>query len=187
MPVKHVIGNHEVTGGKIAREFFEKILGKTYYSFDYKNAHFVILDCEFAGDYHRIGDQQFDWLKKDLASAKGKYDHIFVFAHEPLYPVDGHIGSSLDKYPAHRDRLADLLRNAGAVFFAGHEHLYDYSVHDGLIQVITGGGGAPLYKSKKGTGDFYHFVVVKIDGRTAEMTVARLGRKPLPAVGLKPR
>ena len=54
------------------------------------------------------------WLEKELEKAKNS-DFIFVFVHEPLYPVGGHIGSSLDRYPEERDKLANLLRKYNAV------------------------------------------------------------------------
>ena len=186
VPYYLALGNHEISGAE-AHRLFRSLLGKTYYSFDYGNSHFVALDAAMPGDTHRINDVQFAWLEKDLSAAKGKSDHVFVMAHDPLYPVDGHIGGSLDKYPDRRDKLATLLKKYGAVYFTGHEHLFDHDVYNGVTQVITGGGGAGLYKSKKGTGDFHHFVIITIDGHSAKMSVARPGEKPAPSVELKPR
>ena len=186
VPYYLALGNHEISGAD-AHRLFRSLLGKTYYAFNYGNSHFVALDAAMPGDMHRINDVQFAWFEMNLAAAKGKSDHVFVMGHDPLYPVDGHIGSSLDAHPERRDQLAALLKKYGAVYFAGHEHLFDHGVYNGLTQVITGGGGAGLYKSKKGTGDFHHYVIVTVNGRSAKMSVARPGEKPAPSVDLKPR
>ena len=186
VPYYLALGNHD-GGSPEAHQVFQGLLRKTFYSFNYGNSHFVVLDTTPAGQAHWISDEEFAWLKKDLAAANGKSDHVFVMGHDPLYPVDGHIGSSLDAHPERRDRLAALFRKYGVVYFAGHEHLFDHGVYNGVTQVITGGGGAGLYKSKKGTGDFHHFVIITIDGRSAKMSVARPGETPSAPVDLIPK
>jgi 3',5'-cyclic AMP phosphodiesterase CpdA len=186
VPYYLALGNHD-GGGKAAHQLFQELFKKTYYSFDYRGSHFVVLDSTPAGEAHRIDDAQFAWLEKDLAATKGKADHIFVMAHDPLYPVDGHIGSSLDKYPEGRDKLAALFRKYGVVYFCGHEHLFDHDVYHGVTQVITGGAGAGLYKSKKGTGDFHHFVVITVNGRSAKLSVVQPGKEPSAPVDLVPK
>ena len=128
------------------------------YSFDHNNAHFVCLDSNKYGDAHRI---QADWLASDLKA--NKKPHIFVFAHEPAYPSGPHIGSSLDKFPVERDVFWSLLVKSGVgVYFCGHEHLYARSSHKGVLQIISGTCGAPIYSGFKGTIGAYHYVVVDV-------------------------
>jgi 3',5'-cyclic AMP phosphodiesterase CpdA len=127
------------------------------------------------GEYHRIMGAQYTWLKNDLSKASGTAKHIFVFLHEPAYPVSLHIGSSLDAYPNDRDRLMALLKQYHVdALIAGHEHLYDYGVHDGVVQIISGGAGAPLYPSPHG-GSFYNYLLITIDGDRAFLSVVRPG------------
>jgi hypothetical protein len=119
---------------------------ETTYSFDYQNAHFVVLneyydgtsDAAIDGD---VVDALYDWLAEDLASTLKP--HIFVFGHEPAYPQPDadngrqrHIGDSLDKYPARRDRFWRLLRDRGVVaYICGHTHNYSAVNKDGVWQV----------------------------------------------------
>jgi hypothetical protein len=46
--------------------------------------------------------------------------------------------------------------------FAGHEHLFDDRVKDGVRYMIVGGGGAPMAKSAD-QGGFYQYVVVNVN------------------------
>ena len=46
------------------------------------------------------------------------------------------------------------------IVFTGHEHLYLWKTVDGVMHIITGGGGASLYAGAE-KGDFYHFIPVK--------------------------
>ena len=93
---------------------------RTTFSFDYGNAHFVILDeyCVNSGD---IDDALYDWLVADLTATA--QPAIFVFGHEPAYPFGRHLGDSLDQYPGNRDRFWQLLHDRGVVaYFNGHTH-----------------------------------------------------------------
>ncbi len=179
IPFYIVIGNHEIESElseNIVRSVFEMPengpagLKGLVYSFDYKDAHFVALDTNIFNDFHRIGEEQLKWLKDDLEKYRGK--NIFIFGHEPGYPVSKHIGSSLDKYTAQRDELWALFKEYKAdAYICGHEHLYNKSIHDGIYQIISGGGGANLYASEK-NGGFYNFIVIDMkDDGTADVTV----------------
>lgn len=105
----------------------------TTYSFDYENAHLVVLNeyCDWDGDTVTIGDvpgHLIDWLEADLNGTT--QEHIFVFGHEPAYPqpdVDNgrlrHVGDSLDQFPANRDRFWTLLRDKEVTaYICGHTH-----------------------------------------------------------------
>ena len=167
------IGNHEIQDSRASQEFFEKQIGALYYSFDYGDSHFIILDSGVVGETHRITGDQLEWLKKDLEKARAAR-HKFVFLHEPLYPVDGHMGQCLDRYPKDRDALHSLFaRNRITAVFAGHEHLFYAQVKNGVRYIITGGGGAPLYPSIYGKGDFHHYIAVSAAGDKVEMKVVK--------------
>lgn len=167
------LGNHEILGSPANQAFFAKELGALYYSFDYEDSHFIILNSEVVGQTARITGKQLDWLKEDLKKARAAR-HKFVFLHRPLYPVDGHLGKCLDKHPEDRNVLHSLfVRNRITVVFAGHEHLFHEQVKNGVRYIITGGGGAFLYPSIHGKGDFHHFVVVSAAGDKVEMKVVK--------------
>jgi predicted phosphodiesterase len=167
-------GNHEIVNSAsegVWQSIFSDLpsngpAGETYmtYSFDYLNSHFVMLNTDRAGNRHTLN---YDWLASDLAATTA--DHIFVFGHEPAYPVGPHLGSSLDVYPDERDAFWQLLVAHDAdIYFAGHEHLYDHQEIERVHQVINGTCGAPIYSGYG--GDFYHYVVVSVDGRQVFVT-----------------
>lgn len=169
VPFYAVVGNHEIESElsqDIVKSIFEmpengpSNLKELVYSFDHKNAHFVMLDTEIFNNFHVIGNEQLKWLKEDLEKNQRKI--IFIFGHDPAYPVYSHIGSSLDKDPAQRNELWAMLKkyNVGA-YICGHEHLFNRGIHDGVYQVITGGGGACLSAPKE-NGGFYNFIIVDV-------------------------
>ena len=169
MPFYVGVGNHEIeseASEDIVRSVFEMPengpsgFKELIYSFDYKNAHFIMLDTAIFNSFHALGRVQMEWLEEDLE--KNQKGLIFVFGHDPAYPVHSHMGSSLDKYSIQRDELWSLFEQYKVrVYFCGHEHLYNRSMHGGVYQVITAGGGAPLAAPEK-KGGFYNFVVVEV-------------------------
>jgi len=152
-----VVGNHELENAagsdmKWIRNEFHSLLyivnsgpvncEETTYSFDFKNAHFVVLNEYYDGasDTGTDGDivpELFTWLKNDLD--KNTKPFIFVFGHEPAFPMpdeywknDRHYGDSLDKYPENRDAFWNLLEDKRvAAYICGHTHLYSHYQHNG--------------------------------------------------------
>ena len=149
IPCYHVIGSRECQSGGRRVCIDSVFQGKlAYYSFDEGNCHFVVLDS-FDGGWHQISQKEFDWLKDDLQNTDKP--HVFVFIHSPLYPMS-ECESMVDQDPQMRDALAALLlRHKVDVVFSGREAFYGVLQYNGLLQVITGGAGAPLsdYKKKK--------------------------------------
>lgn len=183
MPVFNVPGNHDVFN-QLSRNLWKEYMGASYYSFDYGRARFIALDTET--ERSRLSKEQFEWLEKQLAGATDK--DIFIFLHQPLFPVDGHIGSSLDVYPQERDRLHELFvrhrKNIKGVF-QGHEHLYSFEERDGVPYYITGGGGAELYVPPE-LGGFYHYLVVRVDSSGKVLTtMKRIRISPLVSRGVQ--
>jgi len=165
IPYHLTIGNHCVTKSwdKWCKLHQELIKGPLYYSFEHENNLFIVLCC-FSNENGntvegKIDSTQFAWLEEEL-NKSAKFKHVFIFVHEPLYPVTRqHTGSSLDKHPEERDKLAELLKRHKdkLIVFCGHEHLFNEQVVDGVTQIISGGGGGPLYASPE-KGGFYHYL-----------------------------
>ena len=164
-------GNHEIHGGAGNRLFIE-YFKRLSFSFNWAGSHFIVLNTEVPGEESRIAGQQRAWLKQDLAGAQAAY-HIFVALHRPLFPVSLHKGDSLDEYPKERDALHALfVRHRVTCVFAGHEHLYNRQVRDGIQYLITGGAGADLYASPD-KGGFHHFLYVTADPLRYKVEVVR--------------
>lgn len=122
---------------------------ETTYSFDYGDAHFVVLNeyCDGVSDTGTDGDVSdalYDWLVADLDGTDKT--HIFVFGHEPAYPQpdadngrERHMSSSLNQYPAHRNRFWSLLRRKEvAAYICAHTHNYSAVRVGGVWQLDAG-------------------------------------------------
>jgi predicted phosphodiesterase len=88
-----------------------------YFSFDYGNAHFIVLNTEDTSN-----SSQLSWLENDLQAASSDPSNpwIFVTFHKPPYGSGGH-DSDLDA----RANLVPLFRDYDVdVVFSGHNHFY---------------------------------------------------------------
>ena len=121
-------GNHENNTGAMGRYFnyTEKVgeevkaISGEYYSFDYANAHFTVLDTNDAST-DGLGATQLEWLKNDLANTDAKWK--FVLMHKSLYSAGSHAFDGEVK--AMRGQLTTLFAEQGVnVVFGGHDHSY---------------------------------------------------------------
>ena len=150
-PVFPALGNHERRNGGI--QWYYKYFGKDAdYSFDHGKWRFVSLDNSTGA----VSSGQLSWLQVQLATP----GHKIVFAHEPppigVWRVHAFQGNQKEFVKIVADAKVD------ACLF-GHIHIYDRTVKDGTLMVVSGGGGAPLYRlpifnSREG-GAFYHYVI----------------------------
>lgn len=141
-------GNHENNTGAMTRYFnytekkdgnMQAISGE-YYSFDYANAHFTVLDTNDATS-DGLGAEQLAWLKNDLANTNAKWK--FVLMHKSLYSAGSHAFDG--EVIAMRTQLTKLFAENGVnVVFGGHDHTYTetYLVDkDGKVVDKTDGKG----------------------------------------------
>ena len=182
VPMFNTPGNHDINNESTGtEEMWKEFVGPTYYSFDFGSARFISLDT--STHENRLGIEQENWLVKQLETASDR--RVFLFLHAPLFPVDGHIGSAMDQYPADRDRLHALLAKNSAkigAVFCGHEHLYNHSIRDGINYYITGGAGAPVYAPRI-MGGFFHFMLVSVGKSGVTFQIRKIQVKSVP----KPR
>ena len=78
VPLYNVIGNHDAVRG--GYRIFRELFGETYYSFNFGNSHFVILDNSLPGSFNQ---KQFRWFKADLEATRQQ--NIFVFLPRPAF------------------------------------------------------------------------------------------------------
>lgn len=187
LPWYPIVGNHELPGQGRESAFGANLAWlnaydygavnpgptgcpTTTYSFDYANAHFVVLNeyCDATGDAATDGDvpdHLYNWLAADLAATDR--EHLFVFGHEPGYPLPDadngrlrHTSDSLNAHPTRRDRFWALLRSAGVrAYICGHTHNFSAALMDGVWQVDAG--------HARGVGDSgarSTFLMVYVDG-----------------------
>jgi len=177
-PIYGLIGNHDTSAytGTIRLEYFFDAFEmydepSTYFSFDYAGVHFTLLNSEEQYIEGRITGAQYDWLVDDLTDTTNSMK--FVFAHQPMYPLR-HIGSALDRNMTEMNRLQQLFEDKNVTLFAaGHDHLFDRLTVNGVVHIIAGGGGAPLYSTPWG-GAFYHYLKVDIHSGQVDFTAIDL-------------
>lgn len=137
----HVLGNHDTDS--ISKARFQAIVANTdiprkstYYSFDLKGVHFVVLDANYRGDGRdydsgnfrwtdaNVPPAELKWLQRDLASTSKP---VIAFVHQQL---DGK-GSHYVKNAA--DVRLILQKHKGVLaVFQGHNHAGHYSHIEGI-------------------------------------------------------
>ncbi|MEO0228685.1 MAG: metallophosphoesterase [candidate division WOR-3 bacterium] len=87
------------------------------------------------------------WLKDQIKNNSKSKINVLCF-HEPLVGLG--IEGRGDRTPQ-VDSFADFVKNLGFKFYiSSHDHMYARGkIFNGLIQIVTAGGGAPLYDLKK--------------------------------------
>ncbi len=85
-PVYGVVGNHDqVRVAAVDKSVYEEHFGPTYYSFNVKGTHCVILDPHQLAEtkqIYSVDAAQLEWLRGDLACVDASAP-ILVFCHEP--------------------------------------------------------------------------------------------------------
>ncbi len=174
------VGDHEASKGdgdegKLFTHFFfpHKDYKKLWYSYNYGDAHFVVLDYRYPNSNEMI-----EWFKKDMSNSKSKWN--FVYMHRPSYNLGGHCSAW------GREIWPKLFTEYNIdIVFAGHSHLYErfYPVKPidkknahAVTYITSGGSGAYLYKSGDNpvlafTKSVYHYIVVKINGEKIDLNV----------------
>jgi len=118
---KIAIGNHD-TQGQILKAYMDKFkLEKQYYSFDYRNAHFIALSTQL----DKNGEmEQLKFLKSDLLLTKANknIDWTIIFFHIPFYSSDDSYTTDMRKtyHPVFDEFGVDLV-------LQGHSHNYQRS------------------------------------------------------------
>jgi hypothetical protein len=134
------LGNHDVVAGHGDEQVrYFKMPGR-YYEVSQHYTHFFIIDTNtFAED-----TIQQKWLLKSLERAKAPWK--IVMAHHPIYSSGDHgVNTAL------QETLEPILKAGKAQFYlAGHDHDYErFSAMDGVVHIVSGGGGAYLRDFKE--------------------------------------
>jgi hypothetical protein len=169
------LGNHE----RNSREFYDIFqVEKPYYSFDWGNGHFIVLNSDIgnAAPTPREKDEfwtaQTRWLEEDL-KAHQDARFRFVAAHHPPFTA---VARRQGDNPQMTALVPLFERYHVSAGFFGHDHNYQHYLKNGIHYIITGGGGAPLYDVDKPAQGITlkvvsteHFVTVAVDGDKAEV------------------
>ncbi|MDO5027261.1 MAG: metallophosphoesterase, partial [Tissierellia bacterium] len=136
-PFMAVAGNHEDDLNSFYEHFnFMPAEGSdtksgVYYSYDYENTHFIMLNTnEDSDEYRNFTPAQIEWLKKDAKEARDRgVDWVIVTMHKGPYTTSNH-ATDKDIMDANgvRNLVAPLLAEIGAdLVLQGHDHIYALS------------------------------------------------------------
>ncbi|UJR82439.1 purple acid phosphatase family protein [Sandaracinus amylolyticus] len=208
VPLMMANGNHDALAVNfVAQTAFpqdvfmnERAQGEEWYSFDYGNAHFVMLDDN---DRELWGTTEAMWLEQDLAAARANpaIDWVFVTHHRPFYTCM----STHQPDTSLRASWQEIFdRHHVDMVFTGHNHVYERSrpirgltggqgvvaaegtngapqvnagVASGTVYLVAAGVGAPLYEVSTACASTYSaraertYVTVRVAGSAIEVTV----------------
>jgi hypothetical protein len=148
---KPVPGNHETYDDPPLagyKGYFGSIAtpnGKTYYSWDMGNWHFVALD---SNESSAPGSAQATWLQNDLAA--NQKGCVAAYFHHPRWSSGEHGNNT-----SSAGLWDTLVAGKADLVLTGHDHHYERfkplnaagkADPNGTREVVGGGGGAPLYK-----------------------------------------
>lgn len=151
---------------------FSDHLGKTFYSFDHKDVHFVVLNSVEINDSthkYEVGPDQLEWLRADL-SALSPQTPVVVSTHVPFqslyYPAVEGVVKDVDMFSNFKEVWDILLGYNLQVILQGHQHLHEELLVNNT-HFVTGGAvsaawwGGPMLNTQEG----YMLVNVDADKR----------------------
>lgn len=129
-----VAGNHEEDKEAFSEHFNLKEEAGTdtktgvYYSFDYGNAHFIMLNTnEDSKEFNNFSNEQIQWMKEDAKKArKNGSKWIIVTIHKGPYTTSNHAtDADIMGENGVRTKIVPILNEIGAdLVFQGHDHIY---------------------------------------------------------------
>lgn len=185
-----------------------RLNGYPTYAFGYGNTFVLTFDSNVAGDI-----TQFNWVTAQLEHLdRTRYENIIVFCHNPAWSSGPHGGVNLEPSTISlRDFYLPLFRRHHVnLLLVGHDHLFEHWVEryvdstgaHRLDQIVSAGGGAPLYNytgepdlsdylatsaseqvrvehlikpSSDTLGNPHHYLVVHVDGTQLRVEAVGVG------------
>jgi 3',5'-cyclic AMP phosphodiesterase CpdA len=183
------IGNHELRGDEIKQpanwwNTFPELKGRRWYSVEFGNTYIICLDSDLP---LTDGSRQQKWLADQLDHLPEKTQFAFLTLHHP--PVaDSILNNSSHDVRPNEKALAILLQqkahtlHAHIIVVAGHIHNYQRFYQDGVIYLVSGGGGAKPYPVARTPADLFqdpsfpnfHYIKFQFDGAKLVATMFRL-------------
>ena len=133
--MKAVIGNHDVMSPTLLNQHLQQFgLEKSYYSFDYNNIHFLMMDSESSylpgsdPDFSDLENtNQYRFVENDLSNASNNpaIKWIIVMSHRQFYSSLCGDHDSCEPIKKYREAYHPLFEKYGVdLLFSGHAHNY---------------------------------------------------------------
>jgi hypothetical protein len=170
-----------------------------FYSFDYGNAHVIIVNSWVFSGEQKLTDEDFAaidaWVANDLKSSDATWK--IAVTHVPLYPV--HSDTTGEKA---REHWASLFEQYGvSLAFVGHQHVYSRlkPLTDGAVDYengvtyIMGNAGRKFYDSADETlaertiYNVTNYQIISVDGDSLTVQTFDGDGNELDYVALSPR
>ncbi len=164
IPYHFCPGSEDIWDEK-SEEIYLRYFNKTYYSFDYNNCHFLLLDFSRFPKYSDVPKEMIDWLREDLAQAR-RAKHTFLFGHRPYWRV------LKEKWGLH----GLLKRHRVRYFFSGADCFYTYHFMDSIHYFQVGPTGARLkWETDEERGGFPNYLLVEVEKNQVKILLIRPG------------
>ena len=185
------LGNHEFSQCEVPQcltnwwAAFPELTGRRWYSVRLgKRIYMMSLDSD---DSLQPGSQQRRWLENQIASLPAEVRFVLLSMHHPpMADIQTRINTDHNPRP-NEIALAFYLRTVAAahkakfVVIAGHIHNYERFVQDGVVYLVSGGGGAKPYEVDRTVFDLYqdpefpnyHYVKFVLKDKTLSGTMYR--------------
>ncbi len=152
MVIWPTVGNHETAQNQVLSDDFDyyriftmPTAGEAggvpsgtehYYSYDYANIHFIVLDSMTA-DFRRTNSAMAEWLRADLADTTQSW--IIAYFHHPAYTKGSHDSDIESELIQMRTRIIPILEEGGVdLILSGHSHCFERSyLIDGFYGVSS--------------------------------------------------
>jgi Icc-related predicted phosphoesterase len=188
IPVLPALGNHEIYGdpAKALPNYFRhfpKLKGNHYYSARAGNVQVLTLDSNLP----ELTGPQSVWLKTMLDDLAPDVDFVLIMLHHPPYThsqpeaLGGHPPRATEIALASWLEEKQKSLRAKLLVVAGHVHNYERYEHNGVMYVVSGGGGAAPYNVPRTPADFYreagpsyHYCAVDVRGNKLSMEMRKL-------------
>ncbi|SRR5579871_77925 len=185
------LGNHE----RNSSYYFELLQQRSgYYSFDWGNMHFSILNTDkpafstLAKERDALWDEEVRWLEQDLLEHQDATWRFVGGHHPPMSAVarrqegNPHITALMPLFEKYKVQAT----------FWGHDHNYQHYLQKGIHYFTSGGGGAPLYDVDKPpagitqkVASVENFIQIEVHGSAIHIKVTAIDGSTLDEVDLK--
>lgn len=148
----HVLGNHDMDYATKNEIIKRQDMSGAFYSFDYGDFHFVVLDCNYIlkdGKYidyananyyidypnrDLINPEQIEWMEQDINTTDKK---VIIFSHESLDDLTMRGTNPVPNRLEVRNVIDKINKNSSdgkkiIACFAGHDHVDHYNLIDGV-------------------------------------------------------